>query len=71
MARTLLTNEQWYKLKTILLQLGIYNKHSLRNTAEGILYRIRAGISWEDLPCELGNYYSIHRDFFRWSNQAG
>lgn len=50
MTRTLLIDEQWHKLKIILLQLGIHNKHNLRLTIEGILFRIRTGIPWEDLP---------------------
>lgn len=67
MPRTLLTDEQWNKLKIILLQLGIYNKHNLRLTVEGILFRIRTGIPWQDLPCEFGKHDSIYRIFLRWS----
>lgn len=67
MARTLLTNEQWYKLKIILLQLGIYNKHNLRNTVEGILFRIRTGIPWRDLPRCFGCPNTIYKTFVRWS----
>lgn len=50
MTRTLLIDEQWHKLKIILLKLGIHNKHNLRLTIEGISFRIRTGIPWEDLP---------------------
>lgn len=67
MARTLLTNEQWYKLKIILLQLGIYNKHNLRLTVEGILFRIRTGIPWRDLPVCFGYHNTIYKTFVRWS----
>lgn len=70
MARTLLIDEQWHKLKIILLQLGIYNKHNLRLTIEGILFRIRTGIPWEDLPSEFGKPDSIYRAFLRWSKKG-
>lgn len=67
MARTLLTDKQWHKLKIILLQLGIYNKHNLRLTVEGILYRIRTGIPWRDLPACFGYQNTIYKTFVRWS----
>ncbi|OPH33429.1 transposase [Moraxella equi] len=66
MACTLLTNEQWHKLKIILLQLGIYNKHNLRLTVEGILFRIRTGIPWRDLPKCFGCHNTIYKTFVRW-----
>lgn len=67
MARTLLTNEQWNKLKPILLQLNIYNKHNLRDTVEGILYHMRTGIAWRDLPSNFGKANTIYKTFLRWS----
>lgn len=66
MARTLLTNEQWHKLKIILLQLGIYNKHNLRLTVEGILFRIRTGIPWRDPPKCFSCHNTIYKTFVRW-----
>lgn len=67
MARTVLTNEQWNKLKPILLQLNIYNKHNLKDTVEGILYRMRTGIAWRDLPSNFGKANTIYKTFLRWS----
>lgn len=67
MARTLLTDKQWHKLKLILLQLGIYNKHNLRLTVEGILFRIRTGIPWRDLPAYFGRHNTVYKAFLRWS----
>ncbi|MDO5640176.1 MAG: IS5 family transposase [Neisseria sp.] len=67
MPRTLLTDEYWSKLLTILLDLGIYHKKNLRQTVEGILYRLRTGIPWEDIPPSLGKANSLLRTFHRWS----
>ncbi|MFD1244880.1 IS5/IS1182 family transposase, partial [Paralysiella testudinis] len=41
MPRTLLKDEHWTKLLSILRDLGIYSKPNLRRILEGILYRIR------------------------------
>jgi transposase len=38
----------------IMLKMGIYDKPCLRQTIEGIFYRLRAGCPWRDLPGALG-----------------
>jgi transposase len=68
MPRTMLTDEQWTKLRSIMLTIGIYNKSKLRLTVEGILYRLRVGCPWRDLPPEFGNWNQIYKRFNAWSN---
>lgn len=43
MPRTMLKDEHWTRLRPILLELNIYNKGNLRQTVEGVLYRMREG----------------------------
>ena len=50
MARLMLTYEHWSKLRIIVREHGIYDKPNLRKTVEGILYRMRIGCPWRDLP---------------------
>ena len=50
MPRLMLTDEQWSKLKAILLEDRVYNKSEHRQTMEGILYRLRVGSPWRDIP---------------------
>ncbi|MGP9630189.1 transposase, partial [Halomonas sp. AOP42-C1-46] len=54
MPRLMLTDEHWSKLKPILLQQRIHDKADLRMTVEGILYRLRTGCQWRDLPDDFG-----------------
>lgn len=68
MARLMLTDERWSKLKDILLEHGIYNKPKLRLMVEGMLYRIRVGCPWRDLPKIFGDWNSIYKKFNRWSS---
>ena len=52
MARLMLSDELWFKLREIMLQHGIYNKPNLRTMIEGMLYRMRVGCPWRDLPAD-------------------
>ena len=66
MARLMLSDELWSKLKGIMLQHHIYNKPNLRMMVEGMLYRMRVGCPC-DLPVEFGFWHSIYQQFNRWS----
>jgi len=67
MPRQLLTDECWSKLKAMMLKMNIYNKPTLRQTTEGILYRIRVGCPWRDLPVDFGAWNAIYKRFNEWS----
>ena len=69
MPRTMLTDQHWSKLKAILVNFGIYLKHNLRLFLEAILYRIRTGCPWRDLPEEFGKPNSIFKKFNRWCKE--
>ena len=70
MPRQLFTDEYWSKLKVILLEVGIYNKPDLRQTIEGIFYRLRVGCPWRDLPVCFGNWNSVYKRFNEWSRKG-
>lgn len=67
MPRLMLSDELWPKLLEILLQESIYNKCNLRVTVEGMLYRMRTGCPWRDLPPEFGGCARIYKRFNAWS----
>ncbi|EPL3076742.1 transposase, partial [Pseudomonas aeruginosa] len=67
MPRLLLNDEHWSKLREILLHKAIYNKRDLRMTVEGMLYRMRTGCPWRDLPKEFGNWNKVYKRFNAWS----
>ena len=68
MPRTMLNDQHWSKLQNIFRQFNIYLKPNLRNFVEAILFRIRTGCPWRDLPSEFGNSNSIFQKFNRWSS---
>ena len=69
MARLMLSDELWSKLKESMLQHQIYNKPNLRMMVEAMLYRMRVGCPWRDLPVEFGFWHSIYQQFNRWSSK--
>lgn len=60
MPRLLLSDEHWPKLREILLHKAIYNKRDLRMTVEGMLYRMRTGCPWRDLPKAFGSWSRVY-----------
>lgn len=71
MPRTMLTDKAWNALKQILKDTGrVYNKYEHRNTLEGILYRMRTGIQWRDLPEKFGRWNTVFRRFNLWSKKG-
>jgi transposase len=66
MARTILTDEHWSRLKPILLAESIYDKSDLRLTVEGMLYRMRVGCPWRDLPGFFGSWNMVYKRFRAW-----
>lgn len=71
MPRTMLTDETWEKLRLLLKESGrVYNKFEHRNTLEGILYRMRTGVQWRDLPPEFGRWNTVFRRFNLWSKKG-
>ena len=67
----MLTDDSWKLLSRIMNLTGrIYNKPEHRMTLEGILYRLRTGIPWRDLPQEFGCWKTVFRRFNLWSKKG-
>ncbi|PJE79587.1 hypothetical protein CI610_01457 [invertebrate metagenome] len=63
MPRLMLSDEHWFKLQPILKQARINNKPNLKISVEGMLYRIRTGIPWRDLPSKFGKWNIVFQKF--------
>jgi len=50
-----------------LREVGVYDKPALRRMVEGMLYRLRTGCPWRDLPEYFGRWNSIYKKFNAWS----
>jgi transposase len=74
MSRGDLTEAEWRILKGLLpveREAGKRGKgrppEDNRNIINGILWRLRCGTAWRDVPEKYGNWNSIYRRFRRWS----
>jgi transposase len=68
-----LTNEQWEKVEPLLPPLkpptGRTN-HDHRRLINGILWVLRTGAPWQDLPARYGPPGTVSSRYYRW-RQAG
>ncbi|MEV8007841.1 IS5 family transposase [Streptomyces sp. WA6-1-16] len=69
MRRGDLTNAEWGRLKPHLpasgRRGGRWNDH--RRVINGILFRVRTGIPWRDLPERFGSWKTVYERHRRWS----
>jgi transposase len=67
----MLTDKTWDLLSRVMYLTGrIYKKPEHRMTLEGILFRMRTGIPWRDIPKEFGCWSKIFRRFNLWSRKG-
>ena len=43
-----------------------YRSDDQRKALDGVIYRMRSGVQWNQLPKEFGDDSSVHRTFQRW-----
>jgi putative transposase len=69
-ARTCLTDTQWERMAPLVSgkarDPGASGRDN-RRFVEAVLWIVRTGAPWRDLPAELGNWNSVWRRFDRWS----
>lgn len=65
------SDDQWTRIAPILAQhdptkpVG-RKRIDQRRALDGIIYRLRSGVQWNELPREFGDDSSVHRTFQRW-----
>jgi transposase len=62
--------EPTLRLEWTTYRPALNNKAGLRRTVEGILFRMRTGIPWRDLPEHFGKWNSIYKAFNHWSKKG-
>lgn len=60
----------WSRLAPVLHSMGMHGIRELRNRVEAILWRMRTGSPWRDLPSELGPWSTNFNFFNRWSRRG-
>jgi transposase len=70
MIRRILTEKAWIMLQEVLKSIGCYLTANSRNYIEGMLWRLRTGSPWRDLPPEFGYWNSVYRRYNRWNKDG-
>jgi putative transposase len=65
------SDDLWAKIKPILAEFDPPNRMGRKRIDQrcalnGIIYRLRSGVQWNQLPKEFGDDSSVHRTFQRW-----
>lgn len=65
------SDELWAKIEPILAEhdpakVTGRKRIDQRQALNGIIYRMRSGVQWNQLPKEFGDDSSVHRTFQRW-----
>ncbi len=73
MARKMLRNDQWERIEHLLpgkaSDCGVTAKDN-RLFVEAVLWILRTGSPWRDLPVELGNWHNTYTRFSRWGDSG-
>lgn len=71
--RLVLSDEQWNRISSLIIgrpdQRGSTGRDN-RMFVEGVLWIVRTGAPWRDLPEVFGEWNSVFRRFSRWSEKG-
>ena len=72
MARRLLTDEQWLTFEDLFPAPAVRGRPPVdrRQVVNGILWILRTGSPWRDLPEEFGAWQTVWRLFDRWNHEG-
>ncbi len=70
MARQALTDNLWEQLQVTMKKHGCYQKENNRAVMEAILWKLRTGAPWRDIPKELCPWKTAYNRFNRWSKNG-
>jgi putative transposase len=68
-----LSQAQWEKIKDLLPGRKEYVGRTAadnRQFVNGVLWVLRSGARWHDLPERYGKYNSVHKRFVRWAHSG-
>ena len=70
MERYAIPDREWSIICRYLILAGVSNTKNLRRNFEGILYRIRTGTPWRDLPPCYGKWCTVYKRFLEWAKNG-
>lgn len=69
MLRTVLTDEMWKQVLLTMKLKGCYETKDSRDVMEAIIWKLRTGAPWRDIPEELCPWQTAYNRFNRWAKK--
>ncbi|MGE0526881.1 MAG: IS5 family transposase [Bdellovibrionales bacterium] len=70
MARRVLTDEIWLQLLAVMESKGCYDSKNAREVMEAIIWKLRVGGPWRDIPKEFCPWQTAFDRFNRWAKKG-
>ena len=70
MSRIALNDDLWGQLQQIMKSKGCKSSKNNRNVMEAILWKIRTGATWRDVPEDLCPWKTAYNRFNRWTQKG-
>ncbi len=70
MTRRILTDAIWVQLQEAMKSKGCYDTEDGREVMESILWKLRTGAPWRDIPRELCPWKTAYSRFNRWAKKG-
>ncbi|UOO88264.1 IS5 family transposase [Vitreoscilla massiliensis] len=67
MARRVLTDDIWLQIQDTMKFYGCYRSKNSKNIMEAILWKLRTGATWRDIPEDLCPWQTAYNRFNRWA----
>ena len=70
MTRRVLTDEIWSQLLAVMTAKGCYDAKNGRAVMEAILWKLRTGAPWRDIPAEICPWQTAFGRFNQWAKRG-
>lgn len=71
MRRHELSDAEWKRIEGILpVRTGPRSKRGDRDFVNAVIWRVRTGVPWRDLPDRFGAWKTVYNRFDRWSKRG-
>lgn len=70
MPRVLLTDSVWEQIQATMTEFGCKHTKNARHIMEAIVWKLRTGAPWRDIPKELCPWQTAFNKFNRWAEKG-
>ena len=69
MLRTVLNDDMWEQILTTMKSKGCYETKDSRDVMEAIIWKLRTGAPWRDIPIKFCPWQTAYNRFNRWAKK--